>query len=66
MSPEARIAALKNAPADGWVAFSSDESAVIAYGLTYDEAVSNAELKGVSDPVLVKVPKDWAPAVLQG
>ena len=65
MKPEERINALKNAPADGWVAFSEDESEVIAYGSSYDEVVSEARRKGVTELVLAKVPQDWSPRVMK-
>lgn len=64
MSPEARIKALREAPPDGWVAFSEDEERVVAHGATYEETVEKAEKEGVSDPLLVKVPKDWTETVL--
>jgi hypothetical protein len=64
MSPEARIKALRAAPPDGWVAFSADEERLVAYGKTYEEAVSKAEKNGEPDPVLAKVPKDWSMQVL--
>jgi hypothetical protein len=64
MSPEARIKALRDAPRDGWVAFSSDEERLVAYGNTYEEAVKKAEKNGEPDPVLLKVPKDWSMQVL--
>ena len=64
MSPEARIIALRAAPPDGWVAFSSDEERLVAYGKTYEEAVTRAEKNGEPDPVLTKVPKDWSMQVL--
>ena len=64
MSPEARIRALREAPPDGWVAFSADESRLITYGTTYEEAVAKSEESGEPDPVLVKVPKDWSMQVL--
>lgn len=64
MSPEARMNALLGAPSDGWAAFSEDEERVVAYGSTYEEAVSNAEKEGVADPVLVKIPKDWTALAL--
>ena len=64
MSPDDRAQALRAAPPDGWVAFSADESRLIAYGKTYDEAVAKAEQNGEPDPVLVKVPKDWSMQVL--
>jgi hypothetical protein len=64
MSPEARIQALRKAPPDGWVAFSADEDRLVAYGITYEDAVAKAEENGEPDPVLVKVPKDWSMQVL--
>ena len=64
MSPEDRIQALRNAPSDGWVAFSADESRLVAYGSTYAEAVAKADENGEPDPVIVKVPRDWSVQVL--
>ena len=64
MSPEARINALKNAPRNGWVAFSEDEERLVAYGKTYDEVVKLSEEKGVLEPVVVKVPPTWNDLVL--
>ncbi len=64
MNPEDRVRVLREAPPDGWVAFSADESRLVAYGATYDEVVEKAETNGEPDPVLVKVPKDWSLLVL--
>jgi hypothetical protein len=64
MSPQARIEALKNAPRNGWVAFSEDEERLIAYGNTYDEVVEIAEKNGVVEPVIVKIPDSWDDRVL--
>ncbi|MGO9591888.1 MAG: DUF5678 domain-containing protein [Candidatus Acidiferrales bacterium] len=64
MSPEARIEALRNAPRNGWAAFSEDEEKLVAYGATYDEVVKKAEENGVTEPVLVKVPPTWNDMVL--
>jgi uncharacterized protein DUF5678 len=64
MGPQARIDALKNAPANGWVAFSEDEERVVAYASTYDEVVEMAEKNGVNDPVIVKIPENWNDRVL--
>jgi Family of unknown function (DUF5678) len=64
MSPQARIDALKNAPANGWAAFSEDEERLVAYGGTYDEVVAIAEQKGVTEPVIVKIPENWHDRVL--
>ena len=59
MSDDPRFDALKSAPLDSWIALSEDETAVVAVGSTYDEAVKKSESAGVSDPVLVKTPKAW-------
>lgn len=64
MRPDARIQALRAAPPDGWVAFSSDEERVVAYGDSYDDVVAKADEQGETDPVVVKVPKDWSLQVL--
>ncbi len=66
MSANERIKALKDAPPNGWIAFNGDETKVVGYGNTYDEVVSVAEESGVSDPLLVKVPKDWTATVMGG
>jgi hypothetical protein len=64
MSPEARIEALRNAPRNGWAAFSEDEERLVAYGATYDEVVQKSEENGVVDPVVVKIPNVWHDLVL--
>ena len=64
MSSEARVEALRNAPQDGWAAFSEDEERLVAYGSTYSEVVESAEKHGESEPVLVKVPESWDDRVL--
>lgn len=45
------------APLNGWIAFSEDEENLVAYGATYDEVVTKAEKRGVTDLVVVKVPE---------
>jgi hypothetical protein len=64
MIPEARIEALKNAPPNGWAAFSENEDTLVAYGATYDEVVRKSEANGVMNPVIVKVPDNWNDLVL--
>jgi len=64
MKPEDRIQALKNAPRNGWVAFSEDEERLVAYGESYDEVVRKSEESGVFEPVVVKVPPTWNDLVL--
>ena len=64
MSSESRLRALLNAPPDGWAAFQDDQATLIAYGDSYEEVATKALEKGVADPVLVKIPKDWTERVL--
>jgi hypothetical protein len=63
MSPESRIKALREAGHGTWVAFSEDESRVVAIGASYDEVVQAAENEGENEPVITRVPNDWAPRV---
>ena len=58
---DARFEALQSAPMDKWIALSEDESKIVAVGSTYGEAVANSEKAGVSDPIMIKTPKVWAP-----
>lgn len=64
MNAEERLEALKKAPPGGWVAFTEDETKVVAYGNDYDEVVCEAKKSGVFEPLLVKVPKDWTVTVM--
>lgn len=64
MSNETRIEALLGAPPDSWAAFQDDQTTLIAYGESYEDAVSKASEKGFEDPVIVKIPKDWTETVL--
>lgn len=63
MSPEARIKVLREAQPGSWIAFSHDESQVVAYGKSYDDVVAEADKAGESDPVITRVPTDWAARV---
>lgn len=63
MSPEARIKALRETEPGGWVAFSHDESKVVARGKTYDEAVAAAERAGEPNPVIALAPNSWVARV---
>jgi hypothetical protein len=63
MSPESRIKALQEAGAGAWIAFSEDESRVVAVGATYDDVVKAAGDAGENEPVITRVPDDWAPRV---
>ena len=59
-----RVRALLSAPPDSWVALSEDETRVVASGDTFEEVCIKAEAEGVSEPIIVKTPKDWTVRVL--
>ena len=63
MSPESRIKELREAGSGTWLAFSEDESRVVATGATYDEVVQATQNAGENEPVITRVPNDWAPRV---
>jgi hypothetical protein len=58
---DARLDVLRSAPLNSWIALSEDESQIVAVGSTYSEVVRNSEEAGVSDPIIIKTPKAWAP-----
>ena len=64
MNTEDRVRILKEAKPDSWVAFSADESKVIAYGDSYDEVVDRAQNAGEREPIVLKTPESWCPRVL--
>jgi hypothetical protein len=64
MSAEQRVRILREAKLNSWVAFSEDESKVVAYGDSYSEVVRAAESVGETEPVVVKIPETWASMVL--
>ena len=65
MSAEERVRILREAKPNSWMAFSENESKVVAYGDSYSEVVRAAESLGEMDPVIVKIPETWASKVLR-
>jgi len=63
MSAEERVQILSTAKPNSWVAFSADESKVVAYGETYSEVVKAAAKLGESEPVIIKTPDNWSSRV---
>ena len=63
MSANERVRILREAKPNSWVAFSEDESRVVAYGDCYSEVVKTAENVGEKEPVIVKTPENWASKV---
>jgi hypothetical protein len=63
MSPENahRLALLRSAPLDSWIALSEDETRIVAVGATYSEVAERSEIAGVLDPLILKTPVQWAP-----
>lgn len=47
-----------------WVALSDDRKRVIAAGLTLKDALTNARKKGVRDPILSKIPREFLEYIL--
>ena len=64
MSPQERLQVLREAEPNSWIAFSKDESSVVAKAHSYLQAVQRADELGEQDPVLVHVPDEWLPLVL--
>jgi hypothetical protein len=58
---DTRLDVLRSAPLNSWIALSEDESKIVAVGSTFSEVVTNSEEAGVSDPLIIKTPKAWAP-----
>jgi len=58
---DTRLDVLRSAPLNSWIALSEDESKIVAVGSTFSEVVTNSEEAGVSDPIIIKTPKAWAP-----
>jgi hypothetical protein len=63
MSAEERVRILSEAKPNSWVAFSADESNVLANADTYSEVVKIAREQGESEPVVIKTPESWLPRV---
>ena len=56
-----RLAMLRMAPLDAWIALSEDESEIVAVARTYAEVVALSHEHGEHDPVILKTPSEWAP-----
>lgn len=63
MSTQERLQVLRETKPNTWIAFSQDESRVVASAPSYAEVVEMAERSGELDPVLVKTPEEWVPLV---
>jgi hypothetical protein len=63
MTAEERVRVLREAKPDSWIAFSADESRVVAQADSYDEVVDLAKAKGESEPLVEKIPENWLPRV---
>ena len=56
-----RLALLRTAPLNSWIALSEDETHIVAVGSNYAEVVEKSDAAGKSDPVILKTPTMWAP-----
>lgn len=59
MESNERLEILRTAKPNSWVAFSEDESRVVARGDTYAQVVKAAQDAGEEDPVVIKIPESW-------
>ena len=51
---------LRAAKPNSWLAFSEDESRLVASGETYSQVVKEAEAAGEKEAVILKVPATWS------
>ena len=63
MTAEERVRILREAKPNSWVAFSGDESRVVAHADTYAEVVDLAKAQGEPEPLEEKIPENWLPRV---
>ena len=61
MSAEERVRILRDAKPNSWIAFSADESRVVAYADTYAAVVDLAKPQGEPEPLVEKIPENWLP-----
>ena len=54
-----RLALLRSAPLDSWIALSEDESQIDAIGKTFVEADAIAKNSGAQNYVLTRTPDVW-------
>ncbi len=57
----ARVAALRSAPLNSWIALSDDETTLITTGKSYDEVAHKLDEMGNEDAVILKTPSRWLP-----
>jgi len=55
--------AVYNAPRNCWLALNEEQSKVLGYGDTPDEAIDAARKNGEDEPVLIWAPSEWIPSV---
>jgi hypothetical protein len=52
---------LSKAPRNCWIASNEEQTALVGSGKTMEEAVKQANTKGVHDPIVIWVPKNSVP-----
>ena len=63
MSTEERLRILREAKPNSWIAFSADDSRVVAQADSYAEVVDLANREGEGEPLIEKIPENWLPRV---
>jgi hypothetical protein len=61
MTTEERLRVLREAKPNTWIAFSADESKVVAAAENYSDAVKTALENGEKEPVILRTPENWLP-----
>jgi hypothetical protein len=65
MDVNRRVETLRNARPNRWVVLSEDGGSILVEGEDFAEVAAAVEERGLSDAVLVFVPPDWGPRILQ-
>jgi len=61
MNNEQRLKALRGAKPNSWIAFSADETKIVAAADTYADVVREAGARGEDSPVVLRTPENWLP-----
>jgi hypothetical protein len=56
-----RVAALRSAPLNAWIALSEDETKIVATGATYSEVVEQLQRLQDDTSVIIRTPPNWLP-----
>jgi len=63
MSAEQRLQILRTAKPNSWIAVAEDAGVVVGKGDTFRAASEEASRQGCKDPLMIRIPRSWGPAV---